>query len=81
MNMSEDFCPMCNGSGKHDLRPPEGKIYILVEGVSQEEWMPPSDQDLFAAINEAAKLGYELVEIISHPTRESARAVMKWRWP
>lgn len=27
----EDFCPMCKGSGSHNLYPPNGQYYLHVQ--------------------------------------------------
>lgn len=77
MSMSEDLCPMCKGSGKHDLRPPNGEIYrfrcVGVDGNGPTFWIR-----LEQVINASAEEGYEVQQVLDGEGYTAV--VMKWRW-
>lgn len=55
---------MCTGSGKHDLKPPDGKLYRMVS-VDEDfiEDVTTYDDELESSINEVARMGYKLVSL------------------
>lgn len=78
----KDLCPMCAGTGKHNLLPPDGKIYYFLFASHIANDVVKSHDDLQNNINKGALKGYEVQsQIPCGPNFSGTQIIMKWRWP
>jgi hypothetical protein len=84
----KDLCPMCNGTGTHDLKPPDRLIYrTVVQGPAPSTVQPGQlmiDVEGFSKqMSDFAQLGYEVENIFQIGSRAALPylcAIMRWRW-
>lgn len=64
---------MCEGSGKHDLRPPNGETYLILSVYSG------GDSYIQTLVNTHAERGYEVQHIMPNGPNFTV-VLMRWRW-
>jgi len=67
---------MCEGSGKHDLRPPNGETYLILSVFGGGGG---AFSYLQTMVNTHAERGYEVQQILPNGPNFTV-AIMRWRW-
>ncbi len=81
----DEPCPMCQGAGIHQLKPPNNRFYVIKTFDMKDVQAHPKGYDdlLENHINEWALQGYEVFDIDfnQYSDGHETTIIMKWRWP